>query len=86
LTPFRVNQIQDGGTYSFPAASSLADGEQVTVEVPAYVADSFNPVLAVDGSDTITVPGGGTDTTYTFDTDKRSVRTFTSDGTAQWTI
>lgn len=86
LTSFRVNQIQDGGTYSFPAADSLADGEQLTVEVPAFVANSFNPVLQVDGSDTIKTPAGATDTTYTFDTSQRRVRTFTSDGTSQWTI
>jgi len=83
LTAFEPNEIQDGSTYTLPAADSVDAGGWVLVELPDKYSAS-NPTIQRAGSDTISY-SGGSDTSVVFDTGLASIR-FTSDGISVWSI
>jgi len=83
LTVFEINEIQDGTTYTLPAADSVDDGGWVLVELPDKYATS-TPTIQRAGSDTISY-SGGSDTSVVFDIGITAIR-FISDGVSTWTI
>lgn len=83
LTALRVNELQDGGAYTLPLASTVSANQWIDIELPdAYSA--FNPTVTASGSDTITY-SGGTDTNITLDSGSIAVRLY-SDGLADWRL
>lgn len=83
LVAFEINELQDGNTYTLPAANSVDTNGWVMVELcDEYSAST--PTVQRAGSDTIT-DSGGTDTAVLFDSGSISVR-FISDGISDWRI
>ena len=84
LTALRVNELQDGGAYTFPLASSVLANQTITLSQPnSYI--SFAPTATRSGSDTITY-SGGTDTSITFNSGSSITLTLTSDGVSDWRL
>ncbi len=83
LTAYAINELQDGSTYTLPAADSVVANGWTLVEL----ADEYSastPTVQRAGSDTIT-DSGGTDTEVLFNSGSVSVR-FISDGISDWRI
>jgi len=84
LTALRINEIQDGGAYTLPAASSISVNQTIQIDLPdAYKA--FKPIISRSGSDTISY-SGGTDTSITMDAGTSESITLTSDGVSDWEL
>ena len=77
LLAYQINELQDGNTYTLPAADSVPSGGWVLVELPDEFSAS-TPTVQRAGTDTIT-DSAGTDTDVLFDSGSVSVR-FVSDG------
>jgi len=83
LTAYAINELQDGSTYTLPAADSVVPNGWLLVEL-ADEYSAFTPTVQRAGADTIT-DSGGTDTAVLFDGGSVSVR-FISDGISDWRI
>lgn len=84
LTALRVNELQDGGSFGLPLASSALVNQTITITQPDEFV-SFEPVVTRSGSDTIT-DSGGTDTSITFDNSQSVEIILTSDGVSDWRL
>lgn len=84
LSVSRVNEIQDGSTYTLPDAPSVDAGQWLDVYLPErYRANE--PVVEVALGDTIT-DSNGTDTSVTYNLDSWGLLRFVSDGVSNWSI
>ena len=84
IVAFYINELQDGNTYTLPAANSLPANTTIMITLPdAY--SSYAPVVQRAGSDDIT-DSEGTDTSVTFDSYTSEAVGFTTDGTSDWRI
>ncbi len=84
LTALRVNELQDGGSFTIPLASSVSANQTIDISQPDEFV-IFEPVITTDGSDTIT-DADGTDTSITFDNSQSLEITLTSDGVSDWRL
>ena len=84
LTALRVNELQDGGSFAIPLANAVLVNQTITISQPDEFV-SFEPVITVSGSDTIT-DSEGTDTSITFDNTQSLEITLTSDGVSDWRL
>lgn len=82
LTAYEINELQDGNTYTLPAANSVPNNGWVLVELSLEHSE-FTPTVQRAGSDTIT--GLAVDTNVLFDGGTTSVR-FVSNGVNNWRI
>jgi len=82
LTALRVNELQDSTTFLLPLANSVLVNQWIIIDLP----DTFQtqaPVVAIQGSDTIT-DRLGSDTTITFAGPTRII--LFSDGVSVWRL
>tara|TARA_R100000951_G_C2649906_1_gene184009 strand:+ start:811 stop:1641 length:831 start_codon:yes stop_codon:yes gene_type:complete len=84
LTALRVNELQDAGAYTIPLANTVSANQVIIITQPDEFI-SFEPVITVSGSDTIT-DSDGTDTSITFDNTQSIEITLTSDGVSDWRL
>lgn len=84
VTALRINELQDGGAYTLPAANTVSAGEFLQVGVTDEYR-TFEPTLAASGADTITY-SGGSDTSFKFNAKTRFFINPTSDGVSNWSI
>ena len=82
LIALRINELQNAGPFTLPAASSVDANQTITLDFPDAFA-AFEPVVNRSGSDTIT-DNAGADTSITFKGSTRVV--LTSDGASDWRI
>jgi hypothetical protein len=82
LIALRINELQDAGPFTLPAASSVDANQIITLDFPDEFA-AFEPVVNRAGSDTIT-DSTGTDTSITFKGSTRIV--LISDGISDWRL
>jgi hypothetical protein len=82
LIALRINELQNAGPFTLPAASSVDVNQTITLDFPDAFA-AFEPVVNRAGSDTIT-DSAGTDTSITFKGSTRVI--LTSDGSSDWRI
>ena len=82
LTALRINELQNAGPFTLPAANSVAANQIITLDFPDAFA-AFEPVVNRSGSDTIT-DSTGTDTSITFKGSTRVV--LISDGSSDWRL
>ena len=80
----RINELQDGSTYTMPLANSVPAGAWVQVELPDEFSQS-TPTVQRGGADTIT-DVNGPDTAVLFNTLTSIVVRFVSDGISDWRI
>ena len=84
LSALVVNELQDAGAYTLPAASSINANQVIIVSQP----DEFKalaPTVTADGSDTISY-SGGSDTVIEFDNLASIDIRLTSDGVSNWRL
>jgi hypothetical protein len=82
LSAKRVNELQDGSTYSIPLASSVAAEETMVIDLPSTYG-AFEPLCNISGGDTVT-DVNGSDTAIQFLGPARL--TLTSDGVSVWRL
>jgi len=82
LTALRVNELQDGGAFNMPLASSVSANQVIIITQPDEFV-SFVPVVTISGVDTIT-DSTGTDSSITFNNTQSVEITLTSDGVSNW--
>lgn len=82
LTALRINEVQNAGPFTLPAASSVDANQIITIDFPDEF-KAFIPVVNRLGSDTIT-NGAGTDTSITFLGSTRII--LISDGISDWRL
>lgn len=80
LTALRINEVQNAGPFTLPAANSVAANQIITIDFPDEF-KAFVPVINRAGSDTIT-NGDGTDTSITLLGSIRII--LVSDGISDW--
>ena len=84
FSAFRINEITDGSTYTFPLAASVPAATLIGISLPeTYKAST--PVVTRAGTDTLT-SSEGTDTSITYDGTEWGLVWFTSDGISNWTV
>lgn len=84
LAALRVNELQDGGSFTIPLANTVSGNQFIVITQPDEFV-SFEPVITVSGSDTIT-DSDGTDTSITFDNTQSVEIILTSDGVSDWRL
>jgi len=84
LTAFRINELQDGNTYTLPSANSVGANGWLLIELPDKYSAS-QPLVQRLGSDTIT-DIDGTDTEILFDSGTSIAVRLISDGVSDWRI
>lgn len=84
LIALRVNELQDGGSFTIPLANTVSANQVIIITQPDEFI-SFEPVITVSGSDTIT-DSSGTDTSITFDNAQSIEIILTSDGVSDWRL
>lgn len=84
LIAYQINELQDGNTYTLPAADSVPAGGWVIAELPDTYSAS-TPTVQRAGADTIT-DIDGSDTNVLFDTAASVSVRFVSDGSSDWHI
>jgi hypothetical protein len=84
LTALRNNELQDGGAYTLPLASSVLVNQTITLSQPNS-SISFTPTVTRSGSDTITY-SAGTDTVINFNSGTSLTLTLTSNGVSDWRL
>lgn len=82
LTALRVNELQDGGAYTLPLASSVAANQWIDIYLPDTYS-TFEPTVTRAGTDTITTKLG-TDTVINFDSQQLTELRLYSNGVLDW--
>lgn len=82
LTAKRTNELQDGGTYTVPLASSIGANESIIIDLPSTYG-AFEPVVNRTGADTFTnIDGSDTSIEFAGPT----TITLVSDGVSVWRL
>jgi len=82
LTALRINELQDGSTYTLPLANSVLVNQTITIDLPSKFSAS-SPIVNRSGGDTIS-DIDGTDTSINF-IGATEIR-LTSDGVSEWRL
>ncbi|WP_321532261.1 hypothetical protein [uncultured Desulfuromonas sp.] len=82
LLPNQINELQDSGTYTLPAAVSVPADTRIDVEITDLY--RMQTPLVQAGADDEIVWSGGTDTEFLFDAQQSMSVRFISDGVSSW--